>query len=124
MSDPATLLLILLALPTVAAVVVAGLGPRRGEIIRWISLATALVVLFLAAYVTWMFAQPRLTGKVPPATEFRTFQPEYVTRIDLVQVPGAVEHPVDKQPTAIRFFVGLDGLNVWLVLLTAVLFLP
>ena len=48
-------LLWLLGLPLVAAVVVAALGPRRGDLVRWVSLAASLAVLALAVVLAWRF---------------------------------------------------------------------
>jgi NADH-quinone oxidoreductase subunit M len=123
--DHSDLLLLLLFLPAVAAVVVALLGPRRAEAIRWVSLAAALVSLGLATAVAVEFARLRRVEPVPAAFQ-RTFHPELVTKFDLLQLPGVFEDagPNPKRPAAVRFYIGLDGLNVWLIVLTAVLFLP
>src|SRR5262245_59196316 len=110
-----TLLVALLALPAAAAVVVALLGPRRPQAVRWVSLTATLLLLAAAGILAVEFAEfPRATP--------RTFQPEFV--------PGA--SPGDRYattwetlslapPRAVQFYIGLDGLNVWLVVLTALL---
>src|SRR5207247_110995 len=64
-----------------------------------------------------------------PLPTLPTFRPEFV--------PGSIStNPADPDchtttwnllplgPGAIQFYIGLDGLNVWLVVLTAVLLLP
>jgi NADH-quinone oxidoreductase subunit M len=110
------LLWILLLVPTVAAVIVAVLGPRQVAAIRWISLAATLACAVLAFVPALNFAADRgafsgsgtprqITGNILP------FEPSYATRQSLLKLgPGAIE-----------FYIGLDGLNVWLVVLTAVL---
>jgi NADH-quinone oxidoreductase subunit M len=127
MTTDHALLLWLLFLPLAAAVVVALLGPNRGSPIRWISFLTSAVVFVLALTVAVRFAQVERTrpefsprsGLVVP-----TFQPEFVpgstpdnrfaTNWNLLRVG----------PGVIQFYIGVDGLNIWLVVLTAVLMLP
>jgi NADH-quinone oxidoreductase subunit M len=108
------LLMILMAVPVVAAVVVALLGPGRAETVRRVSLvATLLAAALTVAVAAFFVTQPR--GKLV------TFQPEFV--------PGATEaHPnqttwnlLSLGPGQVQFYVGIDGLNVWLILLTAIL---
>jgi NADH-quinone oxidoreductase subunit M len=108
------LLMILLAVPVVAAAVVALLGPGRPETVRRVSLvATLLTAALTVAVAAFFVTYPR--GKL------LTFQPEFV--------PGATRaHPNQTTwnllalgPGAIQFYVGVDGLNIWLILLTTVL---
>jgi NADH-quinone oxidoreductase subunit M len=122
------LLPLLLALPVVAAIVVAALGPRRGDAIRWISLGTALVGLALAGLLAFNFVSLRDARKdraeSANAASIPTFHPELRTRFDLLRLPGLNEPPDEDKttrPTAIRFDVGIDGLNIWLIVLTALL---
>ncbi len=113
-------LLMLLFLPLAAGIVVGGLGSGRAEAIRWISLATSLVVLVLALVLAGRFmALDRTAG------DAISFRPEFV--------PGARSAPHQHEtswqvltlgPGKVQFYLGLDGLNVWLVVLTAVLMLP
>jgi NADH-quinone oxidoreductase subunit M len=111
-----TLLVLLLALPVIGAAVVAALGPHRGDAVRTVSLATVLAALVVTALVV-----------LPAAAELHrrtdagavTFKPLYDdTRFDLVTLGTGTN------PAAIRFHVGLDGLNIWLVALTSVLMVP
>ncbi len=160
-----TLLLILLALPLATAVVVAVLGslgrrpategeandvPAPGandDAVRWVSLASTVASLVVAAIVAFTYARseemqhrppehtlPRSTGLPNEARLTRTFQPQ--------MVPGVGgERGSDPHVTtwnvltfgdswgsggapSVQFYVGIDGLNVWLVLLTAVLMVP
>jgi NADH-quinone oxidoreductase subunit M len=138
-----TLLILLLVLPTATAVVVASLGPGRAPAVRRLSLACTLACLVIATVVCVDFAAARAkrTASLSPTAAARTvlllaapsggplpavttvaaealsaatFRPEYVTRFDLVSFGSAKVDPI-------QFFVGLDGMNVWLVLLTALL---
>jgi NADH-quinone oxidoreductase subunit M len=99
---------LLLLLPLAAAVIVALLGTSRLALIRWISLLATVLALALAADAAYEFAnhQPKV-----PASEAATFHPAYVTQFDVLPMGGG----------AIQFFIGVDGLNIWLVLLTALL---
>src|SRR5712692_1662406 len=106
------LLPLLLALPVIAAIVVAALGPRRGDAIRWISLGTALAGLLLAAILAGNFVIIR-QAKADEHREMNasdvkipTFDPELRTRFDLLRLPGLQENEKTHEPTAIRFYVG------------------
>jgi NADH-quinone oxidoreductase subunit M len=142
LTDACWLLLVLLALPVVAAVTVALLGPRRLDAIRWVSLGTTLACLALAAAASVGFAQLRRLSE-KPATTVLTFQPEFVPGdpgkrdADGKLLKDSEGNPLkthgttwnllvlgradSDRPAAIQFYIGLDGLNVWLMLLTAVL---
>jgi NADH-quinone oxidoreductase subunit M len=112
----------LLVIPAAAAVLAALLGPGRVAWIRWVSLSAAVVDLILAAVLAVNFAEVRAAeARELPAGRAAaplTFSPRFATRIDLLPVGTG------PRPEAIQFYVGLDGLNVWLVLLTAVLMVP
>ena len=112
MTTDVLLLLVLLFLPLVGAVVVAVLGPNRGNAIRWISLVTSAATLVLACLMTGRLMS--LDRPSTPSGSLPTFRPEFVTRANLLSFGES----------NIQFYVGLDGLNVWLVFLTAVLMLP
>jgi NADH-quinone oxidoreductase subunit M len=102
------LLLLLLVIPLVAAVVAGVLGPRQGPAIRWLSLAATLAGLALALILAVNFAAVRAQAGGPPGD---TFRPEFSTAWNLLPLGTG----------NVQFFLGLDGLNVWLVLLTALL---
>ncbi len=122
------MLVALLAVPLAAAVAAAALGPRRLDAIRWVSLAATLAALVLAAVVAVQFAS------LPPRDNHsHTFRPEFVPGS-----PGPVRDAEGKvlreDPHAtswdllplgrggtVQFYLGIDGLNVWLILLTALL---
>ncbi len=111
------LLLLLLALPLVTAIVAALLGPGRAQAVRWLSLASTLLSLLAAIIVTIQFAIPRVHEEKFVKGPL-TFQPQMETRINLLPLHTDARGQVD---SAIQFYVGIDGLNVWLVLLTALL---
>jgi NADH-quinone oxidoreductase subunit M len=120
-------LLWLVFLPLGAGIVVGALGPRRAHLVRGISLAASLVVLALAFVLTGRFValdrhdihRGGLAAGAAP-----TFHPEFV--------PGA--SPENRHRTqwnlvpvgagAVQFYLGVDGISVWLVLLTALLLVP
>jgi NADH-quinone oxidoreductase subunit M len=114
------LVLGLLFLPLATAVVVALLGSGRAAAVRGLSLASTLICLVLAVIVTIDFAERRAnepSPNTPPAVEFRP-EPGTVTRWDLLPLQTGLNG------SRIEFFLGIDGLNVWLVLLTALLLVP
>jgi NADH-quinone oxidoreductase subunit M len=99
----------LLAVPLLTAIIVAVRGPNNGPSIRWLSLGSTVISLVLAVVIAANFlTQPRPTPVDGPPT----FEPTQVVKSTLVPLPGG---------PGIQFYVGIDGLNVWLVLLTALL---
>jgi NADH-quinone oxidoreductase subunit M len=116
------LLLLLLALPAAAAVVAALLGPDRGRVIRWLSLAAVAADLVLAVILIAGFLglerqrQPDLPGGP-------TFVPEVVPGADPSNPSATTWELLRFGDGAVQFYIGLDGLSVWLVALTAVLML-
>ena len=119
------IVLALLVLPLAGAIVVWLLGPTRGPAIRSTSVAVSVVMLVLAAVlVTRFLSLDRTTVEASS-----TFVPEFVPgskadphRTTWTLVPLAVNK--ENIPGGIQFFLGVDGLNVWLVALTALLMLP
>lgn len=103
-----SLLWCLLLIPLWAAIFVAALGPNRRTLVRWISLGATLLCGTISVSLAVYYVADHATAMAPLAT---TFDPAYVTRIDLLQVGNS----------AIQFFIGLDGLNLWLIVLTCVL---
>jgi NADH-quinone oxidoreductase subunit M len=119
-------LLILLGLPIAGAVVVALLGPRRGDVVRWVSLGVSVVTLVLAALLAGQLIQIQPSGINPGAL---TFRPQFVPGSPSLDPAEAGSHVTTWDITplgsgVIQFYLGLDGINVWLVVLTAVLFVP
>jgi NADH-quinone oxidoreductase subunit M len=93
--------------------VVAAAGPRQGPAIRWISLGSTLASLVLALTATIQLASLRAVG----TRLDNTFDPQL--EFSRLVVPLGTDS--DGQPSGIQFYIGVDGLNVWLVLLTALL---
>jgi NADH-quinone oxidoreductase subunit M len=133
-----TLLIVLLALPlaTAAAVALLGLSGRRPEAedapgpydgaIRWVSLGSTVTSLVLAAVVACCYAATPQMQDRPPGGGFQpqmvpgasTGEPSTTTWEVLTFGPWSDAVP------SVRFYVGIDGLNVWLVLLTSLLMVP
>jgi NADH-quinone oxidoreductase subunit M len=141
--EPSILVLLLLAIPIAAAIVVALMGPRVAAI-RWISLTATTASLLLSLLVAVEYANfvsdhPRPSART--ASRAPTFEPEFVPGASgndshsttwnlLLFGPSDSESAADHSPitthhsplpAAIQFYVGIDGMNVWLVVLTALL---
>jgi NADH-quinone oxidoreductase subunit M len=112
-------------LPLVGAVVVWSLGPNRGTLVRAVSVSVALVTLVLASYLAVQFILLERTAEsLAQAGHLGVFVPEFVpgstpdaphsTTWDLLPIGAG----------AIQYFMGVDALNLWMVVLTAVLMLP
>src|SRR5436190_17308319 len=114
------ILLCLLFLPLVAAVIVWCLGPTRGPQIRTVSAAASVVVLALAALLAGRFMSLDRTAGAGVAT----FVPEFVPGSTTGAPHKTTWDVVPMGNGAVQFYVGVDRLNLWLVVLTAVLMLP
>lgn len=134
LEQPHIELLALLVLPMVAAIVVAFLGHERAEAVRWVSAVTAGIVLLLSLVLAGRLMHHQFT-EPPQPTAHPTFRPVFVPGSPGVlldskgQVRGSNPHGTSWDilklgPGAIQFYIGLDGLNIWLVVLTAVLSVP
>jgi NADH-quinone oxidoreductase subunit M len=126
MTFPGWPLLGLLLVPVVTALVVAALGPARRELIRWLSLGAALAGLALALIATVQFIQARAARpmNVAAANEKRivTYRPELVPGADTAHPDRTTWNLLELGGAgAVQFYIGLDGINVWLVGLTALL---
>jgi NADH-quinone oxidoreductase subunit M len=108
-----TLLILLLVVPAVAAVLAAALGAQNRPAVRAVSLAAVLVNLAITVAVLCA-AVPRLQGRPDNAS---TFQPEFVTVANLLTFGS-------DGSSAVQFYIGVDGLNLWLIALTSVLMVP
>jgi len=133
-SLPRLELLGLLVLPLLGAIIVATLGPARKEVIRRVALVVTCAILVLSLLLAWRFVDINRTV-TPPAGELPTFKPYFVPGAPGIVRDGAGnERGVDPHRTswniltvgrgAIQFYLGLDGFNVWLVVLTGVLSVP
>jgi NADH-quinone oxidoreductase subunit M len=107
--------LFLLALPIVAAAAAALLGPQRADLVRQVSLFATLLTAMAAIIVAVKFAL--LRAQEPSASTISTFTPEFTTQVAVLDFPNS-------SGGGFQFFVGVDGLNIWLVVLTAVLMVP
>jgi NADH-quinone oxidoreductase subunit M len=111
---PPILLIFLLIVPVAAALVVALLGPNRPELVRRFSFCAALVTFVISALLVVFFLITERIGA-------ETFQPVFV--------PGAtLTHPYETNwgmlalgSGVVQFYIGIDGLNIWLVVLTTLL---
>lgn len=124
MTTDQLIVLSLLVLPLLGAVGVWVLGPNRPDAVRWTSVAVSLLLVLLAGVLTADFlALERPTPELT-AGAVNTFRPEFVpgSTADLPHRTTWNVLPVGKG--AIQFYLGVDGLNVWLVALTALLALP
>jgi NADH-quinone oxidoreductase subunit M len=116
----------LIFLPAAGAVLVAALGAKRADAVRAISVGVAVACAAFALLLAWSFLSlERATRQQAPKGDTKlTFTPRFV--------PGSTEEKPDDTTWqllplgkgAVQFFIGVDGLNIWLVVLTAVLILP
>jgi NADH-quinone oxidoreductase subunit M len=117
------LLLLLLALPLVTAIATALLGSGHAVAVRWLSLASTLASLLLATIIAIQFAIPRVqeSPSVAATKGPLTFHSDWIKnkkQLNLLPLHTSTNGTVD---SAIQFYVGIDGMNVWLILLTALL---
>jgi NADH-quinone oxidoreductase subunit M len=122
------ILLWLLGLPLLGACIVALLGPQRGSAVRAVSLVASLATLTLALILAGRFMALDRTHMLGDSTSKTDAAPTFKP----VFVPGST--PKDEHMTswelvnfgqgAVHFYLGVDGLNIWMVVLTAVLMLP
>jgi NADH-quinone oxidoreductase subunit M len=116
----AELVLYLLAIPLAAGIAAALLGPARTALVRALSLAATVTALILAIVLAVNFANWRSTQAAlleADGARVVTFEPTYETVCDIFRLGTGPDE-------AIKFYVGVDGLNVWLVVLTALLMVP
>jgi NADH-quinone oxidoreductase subunit M len=120
-----TLVLLLLIIPAAGAVAAWLLGRERAGAVRGLSLVATVAMLVLACLIAVGFMTLRAGQTELPAVAGRaTFQPEFVpgagkddphrTTWNMVTVGSA---------GAVQFFLGVDGINLWLIVLTTVLML-
>ncbi|MGL4551345.1 MAG: complex I subunit 4 family protein [Gemmataceae bacterium] len=108
--------------PLAGAVACWALGPKRGPAIRALSVGVSVACLLMAAYLCTAYLS--IDRPPVPATGPVTFVPEFV--------PGSTAENPHKTtwkaftlgPGAVELFFGVDGMNLWLIALTAVLILP
>jgi NADH-quinone oxidoreductase subunit M len=116
--------LLVLVVPLAGAVAAWCLGPQRGFAIRNVSVVASVVTLLLALYLAAAFLsldRPAILGAKGNSV---TFVPEFVPGSTASNPNGTTWNLFDIGTGAAQFFLGVDGLNLWLVVLTAVLMLP
>src|SRR5262249_55232028 len=120
------LLPLLLAIPIVGAVAAALMGAQRATSIRRVSLAATLSTLALSIIIAWNYVESagqagssRTRSDAP-----LTFTPQMVPGADASGDPSVTTWDllnIGPGSAAIQFYVGIDGMNVWLVVLTCLL---
>ncbi len=125
-------LLIMVFLPAAAAVVVALIGSKRATLVRCVTLAATLVTLLLAFGVVTLFntTQQGVNVEIIPGTDPRTipptaftygpFHPQLETKADWLGLGDGS----DPRTPKVQFYLGIDGISLWLVVLTALLMVP
>ncbi len=118
------ILLILIFLPAASAVVVALIGSYQTEFARRVALAATVATLALSVVLAVNF-EPR----PEPAEGLSPAAAKEVIRLDPqteVKVPWlSFERASPSSPTPqIQFHLGVDGISLWLVCLTALLMVP
>jgi NADH-quinone oxidoreductase subunit M len=113
------LILATLIVPLVGAVLAA--VSRSTKAARSIALVAVLVNLALTAWLI-LPVVPELIARAPVPTDAEplSFSPLHTLKFDLLPFAGEPGKP----SPALQFYVGLDGLNVWLILLTSFLMVP
>jgi NADH-quinone oxidoreductase subunit M len=121
------LLVLMLALPFLGALAVALCGPARAALVRQLSLTVTVLDLLLAVIVSGGFVdiqQGRLgpeQKRTGPTAPKATFDPDIVTAWNLIEFTPPTEPRSQTEIKPIRFYIGLDGLNVWLIVLSTLL---
>jgi NADH-quinone oxidoreductase subunit M len=105
------LLVIMIFLPTAGAVLVALTGSSRPDAVRKLSLLVTLVTLALAAIVVTKF-EPTSAEVL----ETEAMSPQMVTRVTWFEFA-----PAKSASIKIEAYLGIDGISLWLVALTALL---
>src|SRR5947209_5371719 len=126
MDLPHILILAILIVPAVAAAAVALLG-RNPSAARTVSLFAVVLNLALTAALVVpaagdLAARPAEPADQPTAPRHLTFHPLHEFARDVLPLTDPTT-TTGKTP-AIQFYVGLDGLNLWLIALTSLLMVP
>jgi NADH-quinone oxidoreductase subunit M len=116
-----TLLLLLLVIPSAGALAAWLLGAHRAQAVRWLSLVATVAMLVLAGILAAGLMHLRDDVSAPAAT---TFQPEFVPGATTTDPHHTTWNMISLGSAgAVQFFIGVDGVNVWLLVLTTVLLL-
>jgi NADH-quinone oxidoreductase subunit M len=122
------LVVVLLLLPAVGAILVACLGQGRALLVRQIGLGVTVADALIALVLAFAFLCGRTQTK-----DGTTFHPEFVpgstTEAEHATTWNLIDFNSSRDPSAknapklgaIQFYIGLDGMNIWLIVLTAIL---
>ena len=133
------LVILLLVVPLVGAIVAAVMGPERWRTIRWISLAATLIDLILAGILAAKFVELRSPESADQSKSALSdgFRPVFVpgaapdqpykTTWNILRFGNLGKEPGKEQANeqgAVQFYLGIDGINIWLIVLTSLLMVP
>ena len=127
MSFFSSLLILLLFLPAAAAILVARLGQGRALLVRQISLGATVAGALIALVVAFGF----LAERSGVTDLHKTYRPEFVpgasagdphaTTWNLIDFDFGRDPKAGKKLGAIQLYIGVDGMNIWLIVLTQIL---
>jgi NADH-quinone oxidoreductase subunit M len=110
-----TVLVAMIFVPLVGAAIVLAAGSAQPHFVRLTALTTSIVTLFLALAVAAGYspatAKPLGPGPIQPQLKLER------TWVTLGRAPSAAS----AEPAKLQFYVGIDGISLWLVVLTAIL---
>ncbi len=116
-------LLIMIFLPLAGAVLVALAGSQRPALVRWLSLLTTVATFVIVVVVIVSFEpRPELESASRPLNE-EPIQPQMKLRADWLTFDWRTSDGQPHQAT-LEFYLGIDGISLWLVGLTALLMIP
>lgn len=130
-----SVLLLLLFLPLIGAIIVAFLGNNRASAVRWVSLGTAVLSLILAIILTLGLVNQQQTPEYQQTHQQAhinpTFLPEFVPGASSENAHQTTWNLFSLKPGTdsseggnVQFYLGVDGINVWLIMLTTILMIP
>lgn len=117
-----SLLVLMIFLPLAGAVAVALVGSARAELVRLLTLAVAVVTLFLTlAVVAGYRSRDDAANETQlTAAEKGPIQPRMIVRKSWLEF-AVTGRDQAQTPSKLEFFIGMDGISLWLVVLTALL---
>jgi NADH-quinone oxidoreductase subunit M len=118
------LLLLMLFTPLIAALLVLGLGSHRRNEVRQTSLLATLITLGAALGIAANYERPQDRRPAMTLTKEQPFQadPRFEVKTSWMPVDSPGVAP-DKR-SMITFHLGVDGLGLWMIVLTALLMVP
>lgn len=121
-----TLLLVMLFLPLATAVVVFFLGSSNARLVKQLSLGATVVTFILSVIICLQYRPASMSDKNavlgrPIASSDAPFQPDDQFTINKSWL---MFHTGENHNVEIRFHLGVDGLSLWLLALTALLMIP